>query len=468
MQISSDSRPLRTLALTAGAILIAGAAFTSRLPGGTPVLPAVLADYTPTLPAYLTSSPVPVQDNTPASNPTTDAGATLGRVLFYDTRLSANLAVSCASCHRQADGFSDPAPRSTGFLGGQTARHSMPLAFARYYPNGRFFWDERAATLEEQVLMPIQDGTEMGMTLDEAVARASDAGFYGPLFTRAFGSPEVTPERMGRALAQFVRAMVPTGSRYDEARSENPTRPSGEPLPGFTPQENQGLQLFFGRAQCHRCHGTDTFAGTQARNNGLDVAPADAGAGAGRFKVGSLRSVSLTAPYMHDGRFQTLADVVNFYDAQVQDSPTLDPILRGQNGRPLRLNLTSAERAALVAFMRTLTDDGFATDPRFSDPFTSTTVGDETPGATSLALSLVGPNPTRGQTALRLALPEASDVAVAVFDARGRRVATLAEGRRGAGETRLVWDAAGLPAGRYLVRATAGSQSATQSITVIR
>ncbi len=461
-------RLVALVALAAVASVAVLGAFTTRLPGGTPALPTTPYDYTPALPGHLRAPGVAGADNTPATNPTTDDGATLGRVLFYDTRLSANLTVACASCHRQADGFSDPATHSVGFLGGQTARHSMGVSFARFYQSGRFFWDERAATLEDQVLMPIQDGTEMGLTLPEVTSRVSAAGFYAPLFTRAFGSPDVTPERISRALAQFVRSMVTTGSRYDAARIASPPGPPGAPMDGLTAQENGGLALFFGRAQCSRCHGGDAFVATQPHNNGLDATVTDVGAGGGRFKVGSLRNVSLTAPYMHDGRFATLADVVNFYDAQVQDSPTLDPILRGPNGRPLRLNLTSAERAALVAFMRTLTDPAFATDPRFADPFTGTTASAEATGAPGVALVAAGPNPFRGQTAVRLTLPEAMDVTVVVYDATGRRVATLAEGRRGAGETTLVWNAAGLPAGRYTVRATAAGHTATHGLTVIR
>ena len=458
----------RLLALVLAASLAVLGAFTARLPGGTPVLPATPLDYTPVLPAHLRAPGVLAEDNTPAANPTTDAGATLGRVLFYDTRLSANQTVACASCHRQADGFSDPAPRSTGFGGAQTARHSMSLSFARYYPSGRYFWDERAASLEEQVLLPIQDGTEMGMALPEVTARLQATAFYPDLFARAFGTPDVTPERTARALAQFVRSIVPTGSRYDAARVASPAGPPGQPLVGLTAQENQGLQIFFGRGQCNRCHGGDAFAARQARNNGLDVTPADAGAGGGRFKVGSLRDVSLSAPYMHDGRFATLEQVVDFYDAGVRASANLDPILRGPNGQPRRLGLTPADKAALVAFLRTLTDPGVTTDARWSDPFTGATATDGTATATGLTLAAAGPNPFRMRTALRLGLPEAADVSVVVFDAQGRRVAVLAEGRRGAGETTLVWDAAGLPAGRYTVRAASGGQTATHALTLLR
>ena len=469
LRISPDSRLVRRLfALATVAAALVGGAFTSRLPGGTPVLPATPLDYTVALPPHLNGPGMQQEDNTPASNPTTDAGATLGRVLFYDTRLSANQTVACASCHRQADGFSDPAARSTGFGGGQTARHSMGLSFARFYRNGRYFWDERAATLEAQTLQPIQDATEMGLTLDEATSRIEATDFYPGLFAGAFGTPEVTPERVGRALAQFVRSMVAPDSRYDAARAAGPPGPPGPPLAGLTAQENQGLGLFFGAAQCSRCHGGDAFVAAQARNNGLDATPADVGAGGGRFKVGSLRNVERTAPYMHDGRFATLEQVVDFYNAGVRNSPDLDPILRLPGGQPRRLNLSAAERAALVAFLRTLTDDAFATDVRWSDPFTGATASGEVAAGPALALDLAGPNPFAARTALRLTLAAASDVAVDVFDATGRRVVRLAEGRRGAGATVLPWDAGGLPAGRYTGRATAGGQSVSRGLTLVR
>jgi len=458
-------RRLAALALVAATFVLA--AFAARLPSDAPVLPATPFDYTPALPPHLTAPPVQQDDNTPAANPTTDAGATLGRVLFYDTRLSSTQTVACATCHRQADGFSDPAARSAG-VAGTTTRHSMALSFARFYRNGRYFWDERAATLEAQTLMPIQDPVEMGMTLDGVTARLSATPFYGPLFEDAFGTPEVTPDRVSRALAQFIRSMVAPQSRYDLARAAAPPGPPGQPLAGLTAQENQGLALFFGRGRCTTCHVGDLMVSTQARNNGLDAVPADAGAGGGRFKVGSLRNVERTAPYMHDGRFATLEEVVQFYDNGVRDSPTLDPLMRNPNGTVRRLNLSPAERAALVAFLRTLTDDSIATDERWSDPFVSPTAGDAPAGAPALRLALAGPNPFAGRTSVRLTLPDAADATVAVFDATGRRVATLADGPRAAGATVLAWQPDGLPAGRYLVRATAGGRTATVALTLTR
>ena len=158
-------------------------------------------------------------DNTPASNQITDAGATLGRVLFYDRSLSANGSVSCSSCHSQSTGFSDERRFSTGFEGKEVKRNSMSLVNLRFYKSGKFFWDERANSLEDQVLMPIEDPVEMGHSLAMLVKQLQKDAIYPPLFREAFGTPEVTEQRLARALAQFIRSMVSVRSRYDVGRS---------------------------------------------------------------------------------------------------------------------------------------------------------------------------------------------------------------------------------------------------------
>ncbi|WP_411281724.1 cytochrome c peroxidase [Gemmatimonas sp.] len=305
-------------------------------------------------------------DNTPASNITTNAGATLGRVLFYDRRLSVNDRVSCSSCHQQQFAFSDTARLSRGFAGGATNRHSMGLANARFYANARFFWDERAASLEAQVLQPIQDGTEMGMTLPNMLSKLSATTYYPALFSAAFGSAEITSDRVGLALSQFVRSLVSVNSKFDRSFGAN-----GAPnfAATFTAQELAGQDLFNGRAGCARCHGTNAHISDNTHNTGLDATITDVGAGNGRFKAPSLRNIAVRPPYMHDGRFQTLEQVIAFYDSGVQNNPGLDPRLRTPGGPPLRLVLSAAERTSLVTFLRTLTDSTFLTDVRFSNPF---------------------------------------------------------------------------------------------------
>jgi cytochrome c peroxidase len=322
-------------------------------------------------------------DNTPTGNPITDQGATLGRVLFYDKNLSKNRTVSCASCHQQANGFSDPLRLSTGFEGGHTRRHSMSLVFARYYQHGRFFWDERAATLEQQVLLPIQDVVEMGLTLTELEYRVRSQPYYEPLFNDAFGNGTVNADRISRALAQFVRSIVSYQSKYDAGRAmvANP----GQPFPNFTPQENQGKQLFFqpvnaGGGGCFGCHTSEAFINSPRGplNNGLDpISSTDRGAFEsqarpdllGAFKTTTLRNIADSAPYMHDGRFATLDEVVEHYNSGVQAHPNLAPALRNPAGEPLRLNLSAAQKSALVAFLHTLSDPVMRADPKYANPF---------------------------------------------------------------------------------------------------
>ena len=370
-----------------------------------PRLPSTSYRYAVELPAHFSAAEGPdsvaAADNTPADNPVTDAGAALGRVLFYDTRLSANGRVSCGSCHRQAHGFADPRRLSVGFDGRPTRRHAMSLANARYYARGRFFWDERAESLEAQVLAPIEDPLEMGATLAAVEARLAETSSYPPLFERAFGSPDVTRDRMARALAQFVRALVSHRAPYDEARAAGPP---GSPafLARLTPAARRGHLLFATppgpgagrrlrplscrrradqpRAAQHRPRRArrerrrelrSTTPRGRGRTGGFDP-----GAGDGRFKAPSLRNVAIRPPYMHDGRFATLREVIGHYDADVAPHPFLDMnlldrrlVVTGGPVRPVRLGLTDDELADLIAFLEALTDPAFLADPRFSDPF---------------------------------------------------------------------------------------------------
>ncbi|RNC89736.1 MAG: cytochrome-c peroxidase [Allomuricauda sp.] len=335
-----------------------------------------LEDYTVELPNFFFDNQLQNEDNTPNTNPVTDMGATLGRVLFYDRRLSANNTISCASCHIQENGFSDPDQFSLGFEGGLTGRNSMGLANARFYENGRFFWDERAASLEEQVLLPIQDEVEMGLTLAEMEEKLQAEDYYQVLFRLTFGDETVTSNRVSLALAQFVRAMVSYQSKYDLGRAQVNDEEAN--FPNFTASENLGKNLFFSnRTRCSDCHHTNSFVGDAARNNGLDAAFIDLGVGGvtgnnnqvGEFKVNSLRNIALTAPYMHDGRFETLEEVIAHYNNGVQNSPTLDNRLRINNGNVRRLNLTQVEIQGLVDFLETLTDETFVNDEKFADPF---------------------------------------------------------------------------------------------------
>jgi len=327
------------------------------------------------LPDFFLDNDVRNEDNTPNNNEITDNGATLGRVLFYDTNLSRNNTISCASCHIQEHGFSDPTALSTGFDGELTSRNSMGLANARFYENGRFFWDERAVSLEEQTLVPIKDLVEMGLTLPELEAKLSVVDYYEALFTNAFGDDNVTSERIALALSQFIRSMVSYESKFDEGLAQ--VNDIDDNFPNFTDSENRGKQLFMSnQTRCFDCHATNVFVGDAARNNGLDATITDPGVGGitgnnndlGEFKVPSLRNIALTGPYMHDGRFETLEEVIEHYNSGVQNNPNLDNRLtQGNNVR--RLNLSDNDKQALVDFLHTLTDTEFITDEKYADPF---------------------------------------------------------------------------------------------------
>jgi cytochrome c peroxidase len=338
-----------------------------------PVLPAMRYGYSDAdapIPRHLLASfpgTVAFTDNTPPENPITNAGATLGRVLFYDVRLSANDRIACASCHQQAFGFGDTARFSPGLSGRHPARRTMALANARFYAYGKFFWDERASSLEAQILHPIQDTLEMGMELDALARKLGATPYYPALFTAAFGSPEVTSDGIAFALAQFVRSLVSAESRFDAVFATG-----GAPNYSLlSEQEREGLRIFndAGDAGCVNCHRTIAQVADKANNIGLDIISADTGAGGGRFKPPSLRNAAVRPPYMHDGRFATLREVVEFYDSGIEDSPDLDPRLRASDGSPRRLHLGPAQRAALVAFLNALTDPAFLTAERFSNPF---------------------------------------------------------------------------------------------------
>jgi len=335
----------------------------------------------PSMPAYLLAPPIQGQINTPTSNQITDFGATLGRVLFYDKSLSKNRVVSCASCHKQENAFSDFEVLSKGFNGGLTRRNSMSLIDAKYYQIGRFFWDQRAATLEQQVLMPIQDLVEMGITLDTMVKRVQEQPYYPALFTKAFGSTTINSDLISKALSQFVRSIVSYQSKYDQGRqtlSPTPAPPPNAVFPNFTAQENRGKEIFLSPiGGCAPCHGSETFTAPEAKNNGLDLTNTDPGFGGvfpvpannGLFKVSSLRNIELTAPYMHDGRFATLEQVIEHYNSGVKNHPTLANQLRLPNDQPRLLNISAADKAALVAFLKTLTDRNATTDVKYSNPF---------------------------------------------------------------------------------------------------
>ena len=268
----------------------------------------------------------------PSDNPITEEGVYLGRRLFYETALSANNRLSCASCHRQKLAFTDGKAFSTGFDGTPTSRNSMSLANLLWVRH--FFWDGRAAGLEQQAQIPLAHPHEMGQSPEASAKKLQQSKDYPALFANAFGTYTITGSNIVKALAQFERTLISANSNYDKYLQ-------GHYLP--TPAELNGIRLFFGdslpgqtsttNAGCAHCHGGPKTFIELFHNNGLDAIPKDSGREAitgqaydrGRFRVVTLRNIALTAPYMHDGRFNTLEQVLDHYSDHLQPSATLSP-----------------------------------------------------------------------------------------------------------------------------------------------
>ena len=306
----------------------------------------------------------------------TDEIITLGRVLFYDKHLSVNNSISCGSCHKQAAAFSDISASSTGFESRITSRNTPPiqnLGFGAFSMPPSLFWDGREKFLLNMVLKPILNHVEMGMNDMEAiVTRVKALPYYKDLFVSAFGSDEVTINKIANALSSFTGSISSVNTKFDMSRFGQTT------LNGL---EAYGKSLFFSKYDCSSCHQEEFTNPYQVGggfvNIGLDVNYKDNGVGAltgnpadnGKFKIPDLRNVALTAPYMHDGRFATLDQVLEHYSHGIADHPNLDQRLRAASGSPKRMNITAEEKTALIAFLNTLTDFRSVTDVRFSDPF---------------------------------------------------------------------------------------------------
>lgn len=337
-------------------------------------------------PAYIT------KDNT-AGNPISDKGATLGRVLFYDKNLSSNNTISCSSCHIQANAFSDDAIASDG-VNGVTTRHSMRLINSRFSNERKFFWDERAATLELQTSDPIKNHIEMGFSgtsgdgsITTLITKLQGIGYYKELFKYVYGSEEITESKLQNALAQFIRSIQSFDSKYDAGRST--VQNDNQAFPNFTAQENQGKNLFltppvfdangvrtsggFGCAGCHAAPEFDIDPNT--RNNGVIGVLNGTGIEITITKAPSLRDLlnsngSPNGPMMHTGSFATLQNVIGHY-GNINLAPgnsNLDPRLR-PNSFGQQLNITATEVNALTAFIKTLTGTNVYVDPKWSSPF---------------------------------------------------------------------------------------------------
>lgn len=301
----------------------------------------------------------------PSDNPTTQEGIDLGRMLFYDTLLSADFTQSCGSCHSQAHAFSDNGKQfSTGVDGIAGTVNASAIINPGWLPNA--FWDGRAASLEEQALGPVPNPIEMHLDWSNAVSRLNNHANYPDLFENIFESKPITKEQVTKAIAQFERTLVSNNSKYDAVLNGTEV---------FTSKEQAGYNLFFSeQSECFHCHATILFTDNLFHNNGLDAVP-DSGRAVvtgnsndnGKFRTPTLRNIEYTAPYMHDGSIATLEDVIDFYSSGVQVSATVDPLIT--NPHLGGFQFTTQQKSDLITFLKTLSDPSFISNPDFSNPF---------------------------------------------------------------------------------------------------
>ncbi len=320
----------------------------------------------------------------PDSKPDNQANAmaTLGRVLFYDTQLSSDNSVSCASCHKQELAFSDDIAFSHGVNGNVTDRNSLALgvfkSFSTYSedPGTQLFWDGRVTTLSEQMAQSLENPNEMGMKLEDLIPKLNNLEYYNILTKKAFGTEQMESWMPFIAMEAFINSLTSTHAKIDIIQFPVNASNSQEPWSNFTEAENLGKNIFLNN--CNLCHTAGLFEGTvDFASNGLDLTYADNGVGDitnryedyGVFKVPSLRNIEVTGPYMHDGRFSTLEEVIDFYSENIQSHPNLHPILQYPNGEPKKLEFTAEEKSALVSFLKTMTDQTILTEVKWSDPF---------------------------------------------------------------------------------------------------
>jgi cytochrome c peroxidase len=315
--------------------------------------------------------------NIPADNPLTKEGVYLGRRLFYEKMLSAGNKISCGTCHMQRLAFTDGKAFSTGIDGVPTDRNAMSLANLLWVKN--FFWDGRSSSLEQQALTPLTAPHEMGQPPETSAEKLRRSKLYRGLFRAAFGTDSISGEEIVKALAQFERTLISASSPYDQYLNGQ-YQPDSAAL--------RGLQLFMTApaperkvrgANCGHCHGGPKLYLELFHNNGLDSIPHDAGrekqtglaADKGRFRVPTLRNIALTAPYMHDGRFRTLEEVLDHYSDHISNSASLSPVLRNTSNvaGDASLRLSQQEKKDIIAFLQLLTDSSFITNPKFSNPF---------------------------------------------------------------------------------------------------
>ncbi len=323
------------------------------------------------VPSHFPDMPVP------ADNPMTVEGVELGRKLFWEKKLSGDNTQSCGSCHSPQAAFSDPAQFSEGIDGIVGNRNAMALINLGW--DDFFFWDGRAKSLEELVLEPVENPIEMHEDWSNAMAELSQDSEYRNMFFKAFGEEGMNKYTAAKAVAQFIRTMISGNSNFDiiyKKQNGLPTTPEEDAIYGTLGNAVGGYDLFqsLNGADCFHCHSGPLMRVQKFSNNGLDAVFTDLGRAevtgdmgdAGKFKVPTLRNIALSAPYMHDGRFQNLDEVLDHYSHNIQISPTIDPLIEfaSQGG----VQLDQFEKDLVKEFLLTLTDESFINNPDFQDP----------------------------------------------------------------------------------------------------
>ena len=303
-------------------------------------------------------------------NPITEEGVLAGRYLFYDSILSKDYSISCASCHQQKYAFSDAGKTfSTGMNGLLLDRNTPPIFNLNWSQS--LFWDGRASTPEQQVLFPVRNHKEMNLDWKTAETRINGSKFYTDLFSKAFPNKKIDSILISYAIAQFERTIISNNSKFDKVlRGE--THLTKEEYAGFELVNNQE------KGDCLHCHVTDAHGlvtNGKFSNNGLDSSPLDSGQylvtqninDIGKFKIPSLRNLYLTAPYMHDGRFLTVEEVLEFYSSGLQKSYTIDSKMQHINNGGIQIS--EVEKKQIIAFLKCLTDSSLILNQDYSNPF---------------------------------------------------------------------------------------------------
>lgn len=430
-----------------------------------PLLPDVPYDYDIDFPQHISSNTWNTLDVIGINNKISPAGATLGRVLFYDKKLSASNEVACASCHKQEFSFADNVDFSEGIAGTATLRNSPninDLSWSSglfFEPNLTFlFWDARESNLEEMVLQPITHEGELGKDLDFLLEKLANTEYYAPLFQDAFGDPGITADRIGIALAQFVRSMSSFDTKFDRVHMGEAT---------FTPAELAGFSLF--QESCEfACHSAPHFGNAMPMNNGLEEIYTDEGVAdwsgneweVGKFRSPSLRNIEMTGPYMHDGRFETLEEVIDFYSDDVFPHPNNDFFWVAPSGGQgfEGFDFTDTEKANLLAFLKTLTGQDLLSNVKWSDPFDPVSSTSYIPLEEPVHLF---PNPVGESATIQLANADGARYNLRLTSIEGRVLRTFTTTA-----STVILQKDGLPSGIYLLEIRKGDRKKVERVVL--